>query len=316
MTKFQKIAFLFPGQGAQYVGMGRDFYESDPTVRQTFEEADDLLGRHLSKIVLSGQPEELTLTSNSQPAIYLLSIAYLRSLKQHFPFLKPSFAAGLSLGEYSALACAGILSEQAGLKLVEKRGRYMSEACDQSKGAMSAILGLSQAEVEKLVAEAKAPNDLWAANFNSPGQTVISGTLKGIEIGTELAQARGAKKVIPLQVHGAFHSGLMKPAEIKLRESVLAATFYPSEIKVVMNASGTFAASLDETREWLIKQVVSPVRWQESIQKLTEQNVDLFVEIGCGKTLSALNKRNGVLAPTLSIEKFSDLELFAKELQV
>lgn len=313
MSKFSKIAFLFPGQGAQYPGMGVDLYQAYPQVRETFEEGNDLLKRNLSKIILNGPEEELTLTYNSQPAIYLLSLAYLKVLKSLFPDLKPQFAAGLSLGEYTALTAAGILDEAKGMVLVEKRGRLMGEACQKHPGTMAAILGLSQNEVETLVNQAQLPCDLWAANFNAPGQTVLSGTLKGVERGCELARKMGAKKVIPLTVQGAFHSGLMKGIEDPFAEKVGEVPLNKSSIKVPMNASGGYFSNLDEVKELLVKQISHPVRWQENIETLEKDGVDLYLEIGCGRTLSSLNKRIGVKAPTLNFEKMEDLELIAKE---
>lgn len=312
--KYNSIALLFPGQGAQYPGMGKDLYEAHAIIRETFEEGDEVLGRSLSKIILNGPQEELTKTINSQPAIYLLSLAMTRLLKQQLPALAPKFAAGLSLGEYTAVATSGYLNEWEALKIVETRGKLMAEACEQHPGTMAAILGLSQKEVEALVKESNLPHDLWAANFNSPGQTVISGTLKGVERGSELAREKGAKKVIPLTVHGAFHSGLMKSAQDRLEETIFAATFKEGKNPVVMNASAAIPASLDEMKRGLVLQVTHSVRWQESMEKLDQEGVDLFIEIGCGKTLSALNKRMGVKASTLTFEKLDDLELIAKEL--
>ena len=313
MVKFSKIAFLFPGQGAQYPGMGKSLFDAYPIVRETFEEGNDLLKRHLSKIILQGPEEELTLTYNSQPAIYLLSLAYLKVLKALFPDLQPQFCAGLSLGEYTALGASGTLPLDKGMILVEKRGRLMAEACQKHPGTMAAVLGLDQKEIEALVKEASLPHDLWAANFNAPGQTVLSGTLKGVERGSELAKQRGAKKVIPLTVQGAFHSGLMKSAEAPLEEKIEEISFQKSSIKVPMNASGHYFNSLGEMKALLVKQVTHPVRWQENIETLEKEGIDLYLEIGCGKTLSSLNKRIGVKAPTLNFEKLEDLEQLAKE---
>lgn len=310
-----KVAFLFPGQGAQYPGMGQEVYDAYAIVRETLEEGDDLLKRSLSKILLKGPEEELTLTYNSQPAIYILSLAYTRLLRSLFPHLKPSFAAGLSLGEYTALATSGYLEEASTLTLVEKRGRLMAEACLKHPGTMAAVLGLSQSEIEHLVKEAHLPHDLWAANFNAPGQTVLSGTFKGVERGSELAKERGAKKVIPLTVQGAFHSGLMQYAQDRLAETLRALPFNTSTIQVPMNALGGFPVSLEERKELLIRQVTESVRWQTCIEALEKEGVDFYLEIGCGKTLSSLNKRIGVKAPTLSFEKLVDLESIAKEIR-
>lgn len=305
MTK--KIAFIFPGQGSQYPGMGKDFYEGYAIVRETFEQANDILGRDLKKIILEGPEDVLTETRNSQTGIYVVSIAYLRLLQKQFPDLKPSVCAGLSLGEYSAVTAAGYLSFEEGLPLVQYRGQYMNDACEKHKGTMAVVLGLDADAVEAIVKEVNLPNDLWAANFNCPGQVVISGTLKGIEAGTQAAKAKGAKRVLPLPVHGAFHSGLMKEAEERLRPHVEAIPLKESSTQLVMNVPGNLVNDRAEIRNNLIRQVTHPVRWEQGIRRMEESGVNLFIEIGCGKALSGFNKRIGNM-PTISIEKVSDLE--------
>ena len=306
-----KIAFIFPGQGAQYPGMGKEVLQAYPQIRETLQEGDDILKRNLSKIFLEGSKEELTRTLNAQPAIYLLSVAYTRLLKSLFPRLQPSFAAGLSLGEYTALATSGIFDEALGLKIVQERARLMTEACQARPGAMAAVVGLSEQEIESLVKGSGMPHDLWAANFNAPTQAVVSGTLKGVEEGTRLACARGAK-VIPLSVEGAFHSGLMQRAQERLADVIQATPFHSSSVKVAMNASGGFASGVEEMKELLIRQVTQPVRWQGCMETLEKEGTELFVEIGCGKTLSGLNRKI-LKVPTLSFEKPQDLDLIAKE---
>ena len=213
--RHKKITYLFPGQGAQYVGMGKDFAENYPRAKETFEEADDLLGRNLSKIIFEGPTELLTETINSQPAIYVTSMAILRVLEEQFPDLKPTSCAGLSRGESTALTAGLRLPFASCLPLVQYRGECMNEACETTPGTMAAIFGLSAQELEQLVKELNLPQDLWVANFNCPGQTVISGTLKGVEAGIEAAKTKGARRVIALRVHGALHSGLMALAEEK-----------------------------------------------------------------------------------------------------
>lgn len=314
MTKYKKIAFLFPGQGAQYPGMGKDFYESFSLVRHLFEEANDIVKRNVSNVILHGPEDLLTQTKNSQTGIFLTSIALLKVFQNAFPEHTPFATAGLSLGEYTALTAAGNLVFSDALALVEKRGQFMNEACETAKGTMAVIMGLDSLEVEKMVQEANLPNDLWAANFNCPGQTVISGTVKGIAEGEKRAKERGAKRVLPLQVHGAFHSGLMRSAEEKLSIELRHVPFLKSPIKITMNVTGNFVENPDEMRIALSKQVTSPVRWEENVRSLMSENIDLFLEIGPGKTLSGLNKRNGVLAPTFNLERVEDLEILAKEL--
>jgi [acyl-carrier-protein] S-malonyltransferase len=304
----KKIAFVFPGQGAQYPGMGKDFFEESSTVRETFEEANDLLKRDLKKIILEGPKDILTETRNSQAGIYVVSIAFLRVLEKLFPQLKPTVCSGLSLGEYSAVTAAGYLPFAQGLPLVQYRGEYMNDACESRSGTMAVVLGLDADAVEALVKEVDMPHDLWAANFNCPGQVVISGTAKGIEAGTAAAKAKGAKRVLPLQVHGAFHSGLMKDAEERLRPHVEDAPLQASSIELVMNVPGDYVTDIQRIRDNLIQQVTHPVRWEQGIRRMCESGVELFVEIGCGKTLAGFNKRINELIPTVSIEKVADLE--------
>jgi|LakMenEpi03Aug12_release.lakeMendotaPanAssembly.Ray.scaffolds.fasta_scaffold01263_6 [acyl-carrier-protein] S-malonyltransferase len=308
MAKYRKIAFIFPGQGAQYAGMVKDFVENFAEARETLEEADDILGRKLSTLILEGPDSVLTETKNSQVGIYVASLATRRVLNKLFPDMKPAVCAGLSLGEYTALTASGRLSFEAGVKLVQQRGQLMNEACEATQGTMAVVLGLDAKEIEAVVKEVNMPQDIWAANFNCPGQVVISGTLKGIEAGTQAAKSKGAKRVLPLQVHGAFHSGLMQMAEDKLREHILHAPLSPSEVALVMNVTGDFARDEKEIRENLIRQVTQPVRWEQGIRKMGEFGVDLFVEIGCGKTLSGFNKRIGLPIPTISVEKVDELD--------
>jgi [acyl-carrier-protein] S-malonyltransferase len=305
--KLGKVAFLFPGQGAQYPGMGRDFVDNFPAAKQTFEEADDLLNRKLSAIILNGPENVLTETKNSQVGIFVTSMAILRTIHGLFPQLTSQLTAGLSLGEYTALAASERLSFAEALLLVQYRGHFMNEACEATRGTMAVILGLDGDAVQEIVREAHMPNDLWVANFNCPGQVVISGTLRGIEKGSELAKAKGAKRVLPLQVHGAFHSGLMSLAEERLAEYVHRAPFKESSIDLVMNVTGSAVKETPQIKENLIKQVTHPVKWEQSVRFMTQHGVDLFIEMGCGKTLTGFNKRIGVLVPTISLEKIDDI---------
>lgn len=304
----KKIAFLFPGQGSQRVGMGKDFYDEFAIARQTLEEANDTLQRNLTKIIFEGPDELLTETANSQVALFAVSIAILRVIQQLSPSLQPSYAAGLSLGEYTALTAVGYLPFTDGLKLVQLRGTAMNDACVQKPGTMAVVTGLEADAVEQVVREINLPNELWAANFNCPGQTVISGTLHGIEVATKVLQERGAKRVLPLNVHGAFHSGLMQPAALPLKEAIAAAHWKQSAIPVVLNTTAKLTTDLQEIKTQLGLQVTSPVRWEQSIRALDANAVEVYLEIG-GKALSGLNKRIGTPAPTNSIEKVADLAL-------
>ena len=308
MSKYRKIAFLFPGQGAQYPGMANDFYEAFPICRQTFEEADDLLGRSLSDIILNGPEQTLVETRNSQTGIYVASIATLRAIQLHFPNLKPFLTAGLSLGEYTALQASGKVTFEEGLKLVDHRAQFMNDACEAHRGTMMVILGMEGAEVEKMVQELQFPNDLWAANFNCPGQVVISGTLRGVEAGAAAAKARGAKRVLPLQVYGAFHSGLMLEAQERLKEYIIEAKIVDTSIGLVMNVTGMLEQDRETIRKNLISQVTHPVRWQTGVESMQKEGIDLYIEVGCGKTLAGFNKKIGVEVPTISIEKIDDLK--------
>lgn len=303
----KKIAFLFPGQGAQFVGMGKDFYQHFTAAREMFQLGDEILQRSLSKIIFEGPSDVLTETRNSQTGIYLNSMAILKVLEEQFPDLKPYACAGLSLGEYTALSASGHLPFETCLPLVQFRGEAMNAACETTKGTMAALFGLSSDEVKNMVQELNLPGDLWAANFNCPGQTVISGTLKGVEAGIEAAKNRGAKRAIPLKVHGAFHSGLMRLAEERLAEKIDQIKINASPIRLVMNVCGEFVEDPDEMRIQLIKQVTSPVCWEQGIRAMMPE-VELFVEIGCGRTLAGMNKQIGVQVPTISIQKLEDLE--------
>lgn len=298
-----KIAYLFPGQGAQYPGMGRDFAASFVTAREVFEEADEVLKEHLSQIVFEGPADLLTQTKNSQIGIFVTSVAILKTIQAQFPELIPSICSGLSLGEYTALFASGRLGFQETLQLVRERSRLMNEACERFPGTMAAVLGLEADMVEEALKECAG---VWVANYNSPGQIVISGTKEGVERGSQLLKERGAKRVLPLTVHGAFHSGLMQFAQDELAPFIQRALIQESQVGFVMNVPGNFIKTTEEIRRNLTSQVTHSVRWEQGIRAMGE--VDLFLEIGCGKTLSGLNKKIGVAAPTLSIDKVEDLD--------
>lgn len=312
MSKYKKIAFVFPGQGAQYPGMGKDFYNQFSVAKETFQEADEILGRNLSNIILNGPEDLLTETKNSQTGIFVNSIALTRVINSQFPRLLPSVVAGLSLGEYTALSVSNRLQFSDCLPLVQYRGQFMNDACEKNPGTMAVVLGLSAEVVEKVVNELNMPLDIFVANLNAPGQVVISGTVKGIEAASASAKLAGAKRVLPLSVHGAFHSGLMKEAEERLSEHVNIAPLKDSSIDFVMNVPGDYVKDLPQIRKFLTAQVTSPVRWEASIRQMSAASIDLFIEIGCGKTLAALIKRIGVDVPVISIEKLADLDLLTE----
>lgn len=316
MANYKKIAFLFPGQGAQYPGMAKDFAQNFTESRLLFEEADDILGRNLSKIIFEGPEPLLTETRNSQTGIYVASLAVLAAIRRIFPEFKPTGSAGLSLGEYTAVTASGRMTFADGLPLVQQRGQFMNDACEANKGTMAVVLGLDSDVVEKIVKEINLPNDLWAANFNCPGQVVISGTVKGIEAGAQILKEKGAKRVLPIDVYGAFHSGLMKPAEERLTDYVMHVPLVKSQVELVMNVTGDFVDDEAAIRANLIKQVTSPVRWEQGIRKMVEKGYDLFVEIGCGKKLAGFQKRIADHIPMISVEKVEDLDILAKEVDL
>lgn len=302
----KKIAFIFPGQGAQYVGMGEDFYEKYETAREVFHEADEILGFSIKDLMFGGPSEELTQTKNSQVAIYVMSIAVLSVIHEEFPGLLPAVCAGLSLGEYTALTASDRLDFRAGVQLVRARGELMQEACEKKAGTMAAVLGLDSDVVEK----AAAPIDgVWVANLNCPKQVVISGTKEGVDKAAEALKEAGAKRVIPLDVSGAFHSGLMQSAQDGLAAKIEKTEIRDSNIALVMNVPGDYVKEVAEIRKNMEHQVTSPVRWEAGIRKM--EGIDLFVEIGCGKTLAGMNKKIGVSAPTISVDKVTDLEKLA-----
>ncbi len=298
----KKIALIFPGQGSQYVGMGNDFAEAFAVARDTFQEADDILKENLSKIVFEGPEEVLTKTKNSQLGIFVTSAAILRSL----PEINPSVCSGLSLGEYTALWASGRISFKEALLLVQKRAQFMNAACEETKGTMAAVLGLTAAEIDAALVSSQ---DVWDANYNCPGQTVISGTREGVEAAGITLKNAGARRVLPLQVHGAFHSGLMKLAQDELKPYIDRAPIVESDVAFVMNASGNFVSSVDDVKKLLTQQVTHSVRWEQGILAVEQsKKADLYLEIGCGKTLAGLNKKIGVSVPTFSVEKLGDVD--------
>ncbi|MEX1012187.1 MAG: ACP S-malonyltransferase [Waddliaceae bacterium] len=297
-----KAAFLFPGQGAQKVAMGKDFYDQFPIAKETFEEADDRLKRKLSTTIFKGPEKELTLTSNSQLAIFVTSIAMYRVLASLYS-IQPEMCAGLSLGEYTALCAAGFLDFSECLTLVKHRGEFMHQCCERVEGRMAVVLGLSDEKVQEL----SIPDQLWIANLNCPGQVVISGTVKGVEVGGKRALALGAKRVLPLNVHGAFHSGLMSRAQENLSPYIDEAAFKESDTPVVMNVTGKPVREIQTIKELLKQQVTHSVLWEEGIHQM---KVERFIEFGPGRSLSGLNRKIGITSQMQSIDNIEDLKEF------
>jgi len=305
----KRVGYIFPGQGAQYPGMGKDFAETFAVARETFEEADDILQESLSRVIFEGPETELTKTKNSQLAIFIVSAALLRSFQTQFR-INPAVCAGLSLGEYTALWASGKMTFQETLLLVRQRANFMNEACETVPGTMAAVLGLDGPAV---LSAMQNISGVWVANYNCPGQIVISGTEAAIIEAAASLKIVGAKRVIPLQVHGAFHSGLMQKAQDQLKPFIERAPLIDSPIALAMNAPGGIVSDLAEIRRQLILQVTGSVRWEQLIQSIESNGPHQYFEIGCGKTLAGFNKKMGF--PTLNVEKISDLEKIAHEME-
>jgi [acyl-carrier-protein] S-malonyltransferase len=293
-------ACLFPGQGSQSVGMGKEMADAFPVCAATFAEADAALGESLSDLIFHGPAEQLTLTENTQPAILTMSVAVWRVL--HERGLSPAFVAGHSLGEYSAHVAAGTLEFADAVRLVRNRGRYMQEAVPVGQGAMAAILGLDEAGVTQACLDAAQGEVVSPANLNGPGQIVIAGSAAAVARASERAKALGARRAIPLQVSAPFHCALMKPAEARLAPELRAAAAHDPRVPVVANVDAepkrTAAAAIDA----LIRQVSSPVRWENVIQRLASEGVTRYVEVGPGKVLSGLVKKIVPGATILNVE--------------
>ncbi len=301
----KKIAFIFPGQGAQYPSMGADFFAQFKEAKAVFQEADEILGESFSEKIFNGPAEELTLTKNSQLAIFITSIAILRVVQAQYPDLEPAVCAGLSLGEYTALVSANKISFKDALALVKARGSYMQDACETHPGTMYVVLGLELSDVEEVT---NVIEGVWIANLNCPGQIVIAGTKEGTAKAALLLKEQGARRVMPLDVSGAFHSGLMQEAQNRLEPLIRDVEMVATDTEIVMNVPGDFLTSEKEVREAMILQVTHPVRWQKGVEAMVEKGVELFIEMGPGKTLAGMNKRIGVKVPTISVEKVADLE--------
>ncbi|MGO4185636.1 ACP S-malonyltransferase [Paenibacillus sp. TAF43_2] len=303
-----KIAFVFPGQGAQTVGMGKDAYDAFDRSRAIFEQADEALGFSLSQIIFEGPEDTLKQTANTQPALLTVSVALLEALEGRG--LKPDFVAGHSLGEYSALVAAGVLSFEDAVRTVRARGQFMEQAVPSGQGAMAAVLGAERDTLAALCAAITAEGSaVELANVNCPGQIVVSGTAAGVDAVVQRGKEEaGAKRVIPLEVSGPFHSSLMKPAAVNLQATLADIAMKDANVPVVANVTANAVTSADEIRGLLVEQVCSPVLWEDSVRYLVEQGVDTFVEIGSGTVLAGLIKKVDKNLRVISINSISALE--------
>ena len=300
----KSIALVFPGQGSQFVGMGKALSEAYPVARQTFQEADELLGRHLSDLCFYGPADKLTDTVNAQPALLATSIATLRVLDDlGVPVPEPLAVAGHSMGEYTAFVRAGSLSFHDALSLVQERGRQMKLAGEKNPGGMAAIIALDGDRLAEICAQAseKTGKPVQVANYNSPGQIVISGDREALAQAMEMAKTAGARRVIPLAVSIAAHSPLMLPAASAFAKVVEETPFADARVPVVLNVTARPATSAEEMQRDLVMQLTSSVQWVKSVQWMIEQNVDTFIEVGAGNVLSGLIRRIDRKVKTFSV---------------
>lgn len=295
-----KTAFLFSGQGAQYVGMGKDLYENTEPARKVFDTADRELGFPLSRLCFEGPKEELDRTENTQPAVLTVSIAALSSLQE--AGIKADAAAGLSLGEYSALVCSGVLQFEDAVRLVRKRGKYMQEAVPEGVGGMAAVLGLEEGLVEEACRAAGSLGLVQVANYNCPGQIVIAGENEALKAACARAQELGARRVIPLEVSGPFHTALLEPASEKLSRELEGIEPGDLTIPVISNVTADYIKDRSEIKELLTKQVMSPVRWEGTIRRFLADGFDTFVEIGPGNVLRGFVRKIDRKVRLLNVE--------------
>ncbi len=304
----EKLGFVFPGQASQVVGMGKGLYEESPAARAVFDEVDDALGRPLTNLMFEGPIEELTDTQNAQPAVAAVSLATHAALGEYLGSPpQPIMIAGHSLGEYSALAVAQVLSVSDTVRLVVERGRLMQEACDERPGGMVALIGIDEFAVEDVCRETGAQ----LSNINTAEQIIISGTHRSLAQAIDLAAARGARKCITLQVGGAFHSGLMKPAQDGLNEVIDSISFSDPIVPLVGNCGAISLTSGEQVKAELQSQLTSCVQWQRSVDYMIQQGVEKFVEIGPGKVLSGMIKRIDRSIPITAIGDLESIRAFA-----
>lgn len=301
-----KLAFVFPGQGAQKVGMGKDFYDNHDVAKKMFKEADEALGYSIMKMCFEGPEEDLKLTANTQPAILTISCIANEILKENG--IQPEITGGHSLGEYSALVAAGVLNFQDAVALVHKRGSYMQEAVPVGEGGMAAIIGVDRDKIVEVCQQVSAESPVQAVNFNCPGQIVIAGATKGVELAVEELKAAGAKKAVILPVSAPFHSTLMKPAAEKLAVELDKVTISDAKIPVVANVSAEILTKAEDIKASLVAQAASPVLWEDCVARMKEFGADVLLEAGPGKTLCGFNRRIDKTITSLNVEDVASLE--------
>ena len=311
-----KTAFLFPGQGAQYVGMGKDLAETFPEAKALYDRADGILGFSLSQVCFEGPEDRLAATDISQPAILVTSLAVLAALRttEAGKALAPEAAAGLSLGEYTALVAAGAIEFDDAVRLTYLRGRYMQEACEAQVGGMVSLIGVDEAGAEKICGAARRAGTIWPANYNCPGQVVVSGVKAACDRACEVAESLGAQRAIPLAVAGGFHSPLMASAREKLASELRGREFHELQFPVVANVTGDYYSVAVEAADLLARQVDGAVRWQQGVQRLIADGFDRFFEIGPGRVLTGLLKRidRKIGRGAVTIGTVADVEAFGK----
>lgn len=301
-----KIAFLFAGQGAQYVGMGKELYDNFTVCRRVFEEADESIGFKLTELIFEGQKQELDLTENTQPAVVAVSLAAYKAISEFG--IVPDLAAGLSLGEYSALTASGVFELRQVIPLVRKRGRFMQEAVPEGLGKMCAVLGLSEDKIREACNEAAAYGIVECANFNCPGQIVIGGELKAVDEAARLAKEKGASKTIDLPVSAPFHTSMLSSAADKLRTELEAVELKDLKIPVISNVTADYIGSRSELKDLLVRQVKSSVLFEQSIRRMIADGVTDFVELGPGRALSGFVKRIDRSLGVYNVEDMASLE--------
>ncbi|MDZ4723759.1 MAG: ACP S-malonyltransferase [candidate division Zixibacteria bacterium] len=304
-----KTALLFPGQASQYVGMGKDLFESSAEVRRLYELTSDCIGENIAELSFNGPAERLKETRFTQPAILLHSLSVLNILGEECPSF--DFAAGHSLGEYGALVAVGALSPESAIKSVVERAKLMDDACRQNPGTMAVAMGLSAEDIHRICGRAAEASIIVEANFNSPAQIVVSGSLEGIDRFIELAKEAGAKRAMILEVGGAFHSPLMEPARKGLERYLQTIEIHSPRVPIIANVTGEAATDPTEIRNLLIQQVTAPVRWSQTMAYLKRNNVTKVFEIGPGKVLSGLAKREMQVEQLINLDTLADIKSFA-----